>query len=75
MDKRHKRQIDQLHTVMKNHRLNPDFADVNLELEKKESLPPKYQFPSMKKYSGTDDPHLHLKQYVIYMKPTGLSQA
>ena len=27
----------------------------------------------MKKYFGTDDPHLYLKQYVIYMKATRLS--
>ena len=29
----------------------------------------------MRKYSGTDDPHLHLKQYVTYMKATGLTKA
>ena len=29
----------------------------------------------MKKYYGIDDPHLHLKQYIIYMKATGLSKA
>ena len=58
---------------MKNHGINPDFANVNLDLEKKEPLSSKYQFPSMKKYSVTDDPHLYLKQYVIYMKATGLS--
>ena len=46
---------------MKNHGLNPDFANMDLDLEKKESLPPKYQFLSMKKYYGIDDPHLHLK--------------
>ena len=68
-----KKQIDQLQTVMKNHGINPDFANVNLDLEKKEPLPPKYQFPNMEKYSGIDDPHLHLKQYVTYMKATGLS--
>ena len=56
---------------MKNYGLNSDFANVDLDLEKKESLPPKYQFPSMKMYYGTDDPHLHLKQYVIYMNATG----
>ena len=34
-----------------------------------------FKFPNMKKYSGIDDPHLHLKQYVTYMKATGLSKA
>ena len=29
----------------------------------------------MKKYYGTDCPHLHLKQYVTYMKDTELSEA
>ena len=29
----------------------------------------------MKKYYGTNDPHLYLKQYVTYMKATGLSKA
>ena len=56
-----KRQMDQLQTKMKNHGLNPNFVNVDLDLEKRESFPPKYQFPSMKKYSGIDDPHLHLK--------------
>ena len=67
--------MDQLQTVMKNHKLNLDFANVNLDLEKKESLPPKYQFPSMKKYSSTDDPHLHLKQYMTYMNAKELTNA
>ena len=67
--------MDQLQIVMKNYGFNSDFANVDMDLEKKESLLPKYQFPSMKKYSGTDDHYLHLKQYVTYMKATGLSKA
>ena len=51
-----------------------DYTDLTLD-EKDDSLPHKYKFPNMKKYSGTDDPHLHLKQYVTYMKPTRLSKA
>ena len=70
-----KRQMNQLQTAMKNQGLNPDFADVDLDVEERESLPPKYQFLSMKKYSCIDDPHLHLKQYVTYMKTTELSEA
>ena len=51
-----------------------DYTDLTLD-EEEDPLPRKYKFPSMKKYSGTDDPHLHLKQYVTYMKATGLSKA
>ena len=29
----------------------------------------------MKKYSSIEDPHLHLKQYVIYMSATELTNA
>ena len=51
-----------------------NYTDLTLD-EEDDPLPQKYKFPSMKKYSGTDDPHLHLKQYVTYMKPTELSKA
>ena len=37
-----------------------DYADLTLD-EEDDPLPQKYKFLSMKKYSGTDDPHLHLK--------------
>ena len=40
-----------------------DYAELILD-EEDDPLPQKYKFPSMKKYFGTDDPHLHLKQYV-----------
>ena len=40
-----------------------DYADLTLD-EEDDRLPRKYKFSSMKKYSSTDDPHLHLKQYV-----------
>ena len=39
--------MDQLQTAMKNHELNPDFANIDLDLEEEEPLPSKYQFPSM----------------------------
>ena len=55
------RQMDQLQTTLKRHELNPNFTNLDMDLGEKESLPLKYQFPSMKKYSGTDDPHLHSK--------------
>ena len=67
--------MDQLQTILKNHGLNPNFVDLDLDLEEEESLPPKYKFPNMKKYFGIDDFYLHLKQYVTYMKAIGLSKA
>ena len=51
-----------------------DYTDLNLD-EEDDPLPQKFKFPNMKRYSGTDDPYLHLKQYAMYMKPTGLSKA
>ena len=74
MGKRHEK-MDQLHTTMKSHGLNPDFAKVDFDLGEKELLPPKYQFPSIKKYYGTNNPHFYLKQYVTYMTKIGLSKA
>ena len=50
-----------------------DYADLTLD-EEDDPLPPKFKFPNMKKYSGTDDLHLYMKQYVTYMKATGLSK-
>ena len=69
------RQVDQLQIALKKHRLNPNFVDLDLDLEEEEPLLPKYKFSNMKKYSDTDDPHLHLKQYITYMKATELSKA
>ena len=51
-----------------------DYTDLTLD-EEDDPLPQKFKFLNMRKYSGTDDPHLHLKQYVTYLKPTGLSKA
>lgn len=70
-----KRQMDQLQTAMKKHGLNSNFANLDLDLEEEVPLPPKYKFPNMRKYSSIDDPYLHLKQYVTYIKATGLSKA
>ena len=48
----------------------------NLDLYKgNDPLPQKFKFPDMRKYSGNDDPHLHLKQYVTYMSATKLTNA
>ena len=50
-----------------------NYADLTLD-EEDNPLPPKLKFPNMKKYSGVDDPHLHLKQYVNNIKAIGLSK-
>ena len=50
-----------------------DYADLTLDGDD-DPLPPKFKFLNMKKYSGVDDPHLHLKQYAMYMKANGLSK-
>ena len=70
------RDMTQMQIMMKeNGMATPmDYVDLTLD-EEDDPLPQKYKFPNMKKYSGTDDPHLHLKQYVTYMKATGLSKA
>ena len=51
-----------------------DYTDLNLN-EEDDPLPRKFKFYNMRKYSRTDDPHLHLKQYVTYMKAIGLTKA
>ena len=65
--------MDQLKAAMKKCGLHHDFT--NLDLGKDEPLPLKYRFLNIKKYDGTDDPHLHLWQYITFMKPTGLTKA
>ena len=37
-----------------------EYVDLTLD-EEDDPLPQKFKFLNMKKYSGTDDPHLHLK--------------
>ena len=49
-----------------------DYVDLD---EGMTSCPPKFKFPNMKKFTGTDDPYLHLKQFATYMKTTGLTKA
>ena len=66
----------QMQSVMKKKGLaaSMDYSDLSLDGEE-DPLPLKFKFPNMKKYSGTDDPHLHLKQYTTCMKDTGLTKA
>ena len=51
-----------------------DYTDLNL-YKGSDPLPRKFKFLDMKKYSGIDYPHLHLKQYVTYMSTTELTNA
>ena len=51
-----------------------DYTDLDL-YKGSDPLPRKFKFPDMKKYSGTEDPHLHLKQYVTYLSVTELTNA
>ena len=51
-----------------------DYTDLDLH-KGNDPLPRKFKFPDMRKYSGNDDPHLHLKQYVTYMSATELINA
>ena len=50
-----------------------DYTDLNLD-EEDDPLLQKFKFPNMRKYSGTDDPHMHLKQYVTFIKAIGLTK-
>ena len=75
-DKNITKVMTHVQTMMKEKGIGAPLDYTNLSLERgDEPLPPKYRFPNMKKYSGTDDPHFHLKQYVTYMKATELSEA
>ena len=50
-----------------------DYTGLDLD-EGGDPLPWKFKFPDMKKYVRTNDPHLHLKQYMTYMKATELTK-
>ena len=65
----------QMQLLMKYKGLDSTMDYDELDMDNKEPLPPKYKFPDIKKYDGTDDPHLHLRQYITFMKPTGLTKA
>ena len=51
-----------------------DYTDLDLQ-KGNAPLPRKFKFPDIRKYSGNDNPHLHLKQYVTYMSATKLTNA
>ena len=51
-----------------------DYTDLDL-YKGDNPLSRKFKFFDMRKYSGNDDPHLHLKQYVTYMSATELTNA
>ena len=54
--------VTHVYTMIKEKGIDAPLDYTNLSLEREdEPLLPKYKFPNMKKYSGTNDPHLHLK--------------
>ena len=61
---------------IKKKRINAPLDYTDLDLYKgSDFLPKKFKFPDMKKYTGTKDPYLHLKQYVTYLSATELINA
>ena len=54
--------MTQMEIVMKEKGMTTpmDYADLDLD-EEDDPLPQKSKFPNIKRYSGTDDPYLHLK--------------
>ena len=66
--------MDQMKMQMKEKGIDAPLDYTDLDLYKgSDPLPRKFKFPDMKKYSGMEDPHLHLKQYVTYMSATELT--
>ena len=60
-------------TMMKEKGIDAPLDYTNLSLERDdEPLPLKFKFPDIRKFTGMEDPHLHLKQYVTHMKATDL---
>ena len=51
-----------------------DYTDLDL-YKSSDPLPKKFKFPDMRKFKGTEDPHLYLKQYVTYLSATELTNA
>lgn len=51
-----------------------NYSDLSLG-EDDDPLPRKFRFPDMKKFTGIEDPHLHLKQYATHMRTTSLNRS
>ena len=51
-----------------------DYTDLDL-YKGSDPLSKKFKFPDMRKYTGTEDSYLHLKQYVTYLSETELTNA
>ena len=66
----------QMQIQMKEKEIDAPLDCTNLDLYKgSDPLLRKFKFSDMKKYSGTDDSYLHLKQYVTYLSATELTNA
>ena len=65
--------VTHVHTMMKEKGIDAPLDYTNLSLERDdEPLPRKFKLSDIRKFMGTKDPHLHLKQYVTHMKATDL---
>ena len=64
----------QIHMKGKGMEAPLDYTDLDL-YKGNDPLPRKFKFFDISKYSGNDDPHLYLKQYVTYMSATELTNA
>ena len=67
--------MDQMQLMMKEKGIDApiNYSDLSLG-EDDDPLPQKFKFSDMKKSTGIEDPYLHLKKYVTYMRTTGLSK-
>ena len=66
----------QMQMQMKEKGIDAPLDYTNLDLYKGSNpLPKKFKFPDMRKYTGTEDPYLHLKQYMTYLSATKLTNA
>lgn len=51
-----------------------NYSDLSLG-EDDDPLPQKFKFPDMKKFTGIEDPYLHLKQYATHIRTTSLNRS
>ena len=67
--------VTHVQTMMKEKGIDAPLDYTNLSLERDdEPLPRKFKLPNIRKFTRMEDPHLHLKQYVTYMKATNLTE-
>ena len=68
--------MSQMQIQKKKKRIDAPLDYTDLDLYKgSDPLPKKFKFPNIRKYTGTEDPYLHLKQYMTYLSATELTNA